>query len=174
MSIPRVSKICIHAITRCAKYLRIRANFQIMNAKTDIWLEFHVFVTIYAVFLVPHTFDDIFTACFCATFSIKPTWLPRELTFRKSVYTMSPCIYHDSMSLPWVHVHTMGSFLYYESISIRWVNVYTLIPCPYHESMSIPWVIVNNKSHCTYYEARHFNYRNTKKTSTQIKEEEKN
>ena len=61
------------------------------------------------------------------------------------VYTMITCLYHDSMSLPWDPVYSMSSCLYYESMSIPQVNVYAMIPCLYHESMSIPWVLVNSK-----------------------------
>ena len=43
-------------------------------------------------------------------------------------YTMSLrqyhwcCQYHESMSIPWIHVYTMSSYLYYEAMSIQWFN----------------------------------------------------
>ena len=52
-------------------------------------------------------------------------------------YTMSPCLYHDSMSITWVHVYTMSPSLYHEHLSIPCVHVYTMSPCQYRESMSI-------------------------------------
>ena len=78
----------------------------------------------------------------------------------RHVSTMSPCLYHESMSVIWVHVYTMSPCLYNEFMSIpgvhvytmsqcltiRWFYVYTISPCLYHKSMSIPKVFANNKS----------------------------
>ena len=54
------------------------------------------------------------------------------------VYTISPCVYHESMSIPWVHVYTMSLCLYHKSVSMSWVHVYNMSPCKIHASMSIP------------------------------------
>ena len=49
-------------------------------------------------------------------------------------YTMSPCLYHESMSIqdsmciPWVLVNSMHLILYHESLPITWVNVYNMSP----------------------------------------------
>ena len=59
------------------------------------------------------------------------------------VYTMSPCLWQESIFIPWVHVYTMSPSVYHKSISIP-VHVYTLSPCKFHESMSIPWILANN------------------------------
>ena len=37
---------------------------------------------------------------------------------------------------------------YHESMSIPWVHVYTMSPCKFHASMSIPWVLAKNMSQC--------------------------
>ena len=78
---------------------------------------------------------------------------------------MIPCIYHESMSVPWVHTHTMRQFLYHESMSIPRVHVCTS-PCQFHASMSIPWVLANNMSQCLYHESRNSVYRNMKTQNT--------
>ena len=71
--------------------------------------------------------------------------------------TLSPLIrvwFRITHTIPWVWVNTMvvvntiGPCLYHESMSIPWVQVYTIIPCLYHESMSIPWVLVNSMRPC--------------------------
>ena len=62
------------------------------------------------------------------------------------VSTMSPCLYNEPISIQWVHVYTMSLCLYHESISIPCVNVYTMSPSIYHESLSILWVNVNTIS----------------------------
>ena len=55
---------------------------------------------------------------------------------------MSPCLYYESVSIPWVHVYTISPCpcLYHESLSIQCVLVYNMSPCQKHESMSIIWV----------------------------------
>ena len=80
--------------------------------------------------------------------------------------------YHESMSIPWVHVYTMIPCLYNEFISIPWVHVYTMSSCVYHESMSIPWFYTYTMSPCLCHESWdhepittvivHTNYRKTK------------
>ena len=60
------------------------------------------------------------------------------------VYTMIPCIYHESMSTPWGNVYTTSPCLYHKFMSIPWYHVYTINPCLYNESMSSPWVFVNS------------------------------
>ena len=70
-----------------------------------------------------------------------------------SFYTISQCLYHESMCIPWVHVYTMSPCQYHESMYIPWIHVYTVIPCSYHESMYIPWVLVNTMSPCLYHES---------------------
>ena len=41
--------------------------------------------------------------------------------------TMSPCLYHDSMSKPWVHVYTISPCLYLESLSNPCFHFYIMI-----------------------------------------------
>ena len=50
---------------------------------------------------------------------------------------MSPCLYREYTSIPWVHVYTMCPCLYHESMSLPWLHAYTMSSCLYHESMSI-------------------------------------
>ena len=146
---PEFLKVALLQSHDCAKYLRICANFQIMKATREIWPEFHVFVTIDALFLVLHAFDDIFTACFAQYFQLNQ-FDCQENSLLESlsipwvhVYTMIPCLYHESMSIPWVHVYTMSPFLYHESMSIPWFHVHTMNPSLYDESLSITKVIVH-------------------------------
>ena len=61
--------------------------------------------------------------------------------------------YHESMSIPWVHVYAMGPCLYHKYMSIPWVNVYTISPYLCHESMYIPWVVVNITCPCSYHDS---------------------
>ena len=44
-------------------------------------------------------------------------------------YTMSPCLYHEFMSIPWVSVYTMRPCVYFESLPITCIHVYTMSPC---------------------------------------------
>ena len=52
------------------------------------------------------------------------------------VNTICPCLYHESMSVPWIIVYTMSLCLYHMSMSI-----------PY-ESISVTWVLVNFMRPC--------------------------
>ena len=80
---------------------------------------------------IPHT-GDTRPSCMC---------LIQEYRY----YTMSVsqyhgcCQYHESMSIPLVHVYTMSPCLYHESMSMPLVHVYTMNPCLYHAAMSIPY-----------------------------------
>ena len=69
------------------------------------------------------------------------------------------CVWFMSTnSIPWVLVitmrvvNTMSPFLYHKSLSIPWVLFNTMIPCQYHESMLIPWVNVYTISPCQFQE----------------------
>ena len=44
------------------------------------------------------------------------------------VFTICPCLYHESMSIQWVLVSSICPCLNHESLSITWVNVYNMIP----------------------------------------------
>ena len=69
-----------------------------------------------------------------------------------------PILYHESksiplvLSIPWVQVYTMSPCLYHDSMFIPLVHVYTMSPWKFHESMSIPWVLANNMIQCLYLE----------------------
>ena len=69
--------------------------------------------------------------------SLKKVWWP-------CIYTRSPCLYHESKSIPLVYVNTMSHSLYHVSNPIPWVKVYTMTlslymsPSLYHVSKSIP------------------------------------
>ena len=56
------------------------------------------------------------------------------------------CLYHESLSMPLVHVYTMSPCLYHESMCIPWDLVNSMHPCLYHESLLITWVNVYNMS----------------------------
>ena len=68
------------------------------------------------------------------------------------VYTISPCHYHESLSIPLVLVNTMSPCQHYKSLSITRVQVSTVTPSLYRESLSIQWVLVNTKNPCQYHE----------------------
>ena len=94
-----------------------------------------------------------------------------KATVQVQVHTMSPCLYHESMSIPWVHVYTTSSYIYHKSMSIPWVYVNTINTCQFHASIPMQWVLANILSQILYHECRKSNYRNTKKKK--IEEEEK-
>ena len=52
---------------------------------------------------------------------------------------MSPCLYHESMSIAWVLVFMMSPCPYHNSNLIPWVHVYTKSLCQIYSSISIPW-----------------------------------
>ena len=76
------------------------------------------------------------------------------------VNTMSPYLYHESVSISWVHVYTKSPYQYHKSISIPWVNEYIISPCQFHTSMYKPRVISNNMRWCLYHESRYSNFIN--------------
>ena len=43
--------------------------------------------------------------------------------YNESIYTMSPCLYQESMSIPWVHVNSISPCLYHESLLIPCIHV---------------------------------------------------
>ena len=61
-----------------------------------------------------------------------------------------PILFHDSitwvLSISWVHVYTMSPCLYHRSMSITGVLVSSMHQRLYHESLAIIWVIVYNMS----------------------------
>ena len=67
-------------------------------------------------------------------------------------------LYHESksipwvLSIPWVYIYTMSLCLYQESMSITRVHINIISPCPYHRSMSKP-VLVNSMHPCLYNES---------------------
>ena len=67
------------------------------------------------------------------------------------VYTMSLCLYHESMSKPRVHVNTMSPCLFHASMFISWVLSINISPSLYHESKFIPWVQVYTMSPCLFH-----------------------
>ena len=62
------------------------------------------------------------------------------------IYTLSPCKYHESMSIPWILAHAM-TIPWFRSNTMGVVNTMSLSKyhgyCQYHEIMSIPWVLVS-------------------------------
>ena len=64
----------------------------------------------------------------------------------------------------WINTMSLNQYhwccQYHESMSIPWVHVYSMSPCLYDESMFIPWVRNTND--------RNTNYRNTKIPITEI------
>ena len=70
---------------------------------------------------IPHT-GNTRPSCTCV---IQEYWY---YTMSLSQYhgffnTMSPCVYHESMSIPRTHTYTISSCLYYESMPMLWVIV---------------------------------------------------
>ena len=89
-------------------------------------------------------------------------------------------LYHEYKSIPlvlsilWVHFYTISSCLFHESMSIPWVYVYTKSPYLYHEYFPKRRFIVNTMSpelQKLFY--RNTNYRNTKIQITEMKITEK-
>ena len=50
----------------------------------------------------------------------------RTSTLRPNVYTMSPCLNHESMAVPSVWLYTMSLFLYHEYFSNPCFHFYTM------------------------------------------------
>ena len=96
----------------------------------------------------------------CLIYHTGNTWTSHTCVIQEyQSYTTSPCLDHDSMSLPWVQ-HGLP-------MALPWVHIYPIGPCLCHESMSKPWVHVHTMSsslyhHCSYHEYRNFNYRKNK------------
>ena len=87
------------------------------------------------------------------------------------------CLYHESLSMPLVHVYTMSPCLYHETMCIPWDLVNSMHPCLYHESLLITWVNVYNMSpeiQLTKKEIKYKNtivrYTNNRSAETQIQE----
>ena len=89
------------------------------------------------------------------------------------VNTMSPCLFHKSLSISWVHVYTMGPCLNNESMSIPWFHVCTIILILYHESMSIPGVFVKAMLPFLYHEKYSFQISHNKNKEILILELQK-
>ena len=66
---------------------------------------------------------------------VKP--IPQKLHL---LWILSKNILHNGNTRPWTTdvFNTMSPCLYQESMSTPWVHVYTISPCIYNESMSIP------------------------------------
>ena len=73
----------------CAKYLRICANFGLMNAKQENWHQIHVFVKLDKVFLVSHVFMSFLMHVSAQNCQSEQFECAEKFTFRQSVYIIT-------------------------------------------------------------------------------------